>query len=61
MPSYYKQLDAIRKDRNMIKQSKYYKFFRIPLEEEPFHINANARTITVPAQFKANGLSVKGD
>ena len=61
LPSYYKQLDAIRKDRNMIKQSKYYKFFRIPLEEEPFHINANARTITVPAQFKANGLSVKGD
>lgn len=61
LPSYYKQLDAIRKDRNMIKQSKYYKFFRVPLEEEPFHIDANARTITVPAQFRTNGLSVKGD
>lgn len=61
LPSYYKQLAAIRANKETVTQNKYYKFFRIPLEEEPFHINANTRVITVPTQFKTNGLGVKGD
>ena len=33
----------------------------LPLDEEIFEINANARTITVPAGFKKNGVGVQGD
>lgn len=33
----------------------------LPLDEEPFVIDANTRTITVPKAFKDNGISVKGD
>lgn len=33
----------------------------LPLDEEPFEINANARTINVPASFKKNGAGVQGD
>ena len=33
----------------------------LPLDEEIFEINANARTITVPASFKKNGVGVQGD
>lgn len=36
------------------------KFTILPLDEEIFEINANTRTITVPASFK-NGVGVKGD
>ena len=33
----------------------------LPLDETPFDIDANSRNITVPANFKKNGLSVQGD
>lgn len=33
----------------------------LPLDEEPFEIDANTRQITVPDAFKANGISVQGD
>jgi len=33
----------------------------LPLDEEPFIIDANTRQITVPEAFKANGISVQGD
>lgn len=33
----------------------------LPLDEEVFEIDANARTITVPNSFKTNGISVQGD
>lgn len=33
----------------------------LPLDEEAFEINANTRAITVPAHFKASGVSVVGD
>lgn len=33
----------------------------LPLDEEPFEINANARTINIPASFKKNGAGVQGD
>lgn len=33
----------------------------LPLDEEVFEIDANARTIKVPAAFASNGISVQGD
>lgn len=37
------------------------KFLRLPLEEPMFEIDANTRKITIPDNFKVNGLSVQGD
>ena len=37
------------------------KYTILPLDEEPFVIDANTRTITVPKSFKTNGISVQGD
>jgi len=34
------------------------KFLRLPLDEPMFEINANTRNITVPADFRTNGISV---
>ena len=33
----------------------------LPVDENIFEIDANARTITVPAEFRANGVSVQDD
>jgi hypothetical protein len=37
------------------------RYIMLPLDETPFDIDANSRNITVPANFKKNGLSVQGD
>jgi hypothetical protein len=37
------------------------KFLRLPLDEPIFEIDANTRVITVPNEFRTNGLSVQGD
>lgn len=37
------------------------KFYRLPLEEPPFEVDMDARTITVPNEFKNVGVGVKGD
>ena len=37
------------------------KFLRLPLDEPLFEIDANSRKITVPAEFRANGISVQKD
>lgn len=44
-------------DLNLINR----KYTILPLDEDPFIIDANARTITVPKSFKDNGISVQGD
>lgn len=36
-------------------------FTFLPLDEPLFEINANTRAITIPSEFKKNGISVKGD
>ena len=38
-----------------------YKYFLMPLDEPMFEIDANKRTITVPAHFAKNGVGVHGD
>lgn len=37
------------------------RYIMLPLDEEPFDIDANTRAITVPANFKKSGLGVQGD
>ena len=37
------------------------KYTRLPLDEDFFEIDANARTISVPANFAKNGISIEGD
>lgn len=37
------------------------KFLMLPLDEPVFEVDADKREITVPAVFKKNGISVKGD
>ena len=37
------------------------RFTMLPLDESRFVINANTRTIEVPADFKKNGIAVQGD
>lgn len=36
-------------------------YTRLPLDEEPFFIDADKRTISVPRDFASNGVSVQGD
>lgn len=36
-------------------------YTRLPLDEEPFFIDADSREISVPKDFAANGVSVQGD
>lgn len=43
------------------KFAKYSRFLMIPLDEERFKINANSRTISIPASFAQNGVSLVGD
>ena len=37
------------------------KFLRLPLDEPMFEIDANSRKITVPSEFRSNGVSVQND
>lgn len=37
------------------------KYTVLPLDEDHFEINANTRAITIPANFKKNGVAVQGD
>jgi hypothetical protein len=37
------------------------KYTALPLDEKPFVIDANTRGITIPENFKKNGLAVQGD
>lgn len=37
------------------------RFTILPLDEEYFEINANARTIAIPQNFRSNGIAVQGD
>lgn len=41
--------------------SRWAQYIRVPFGEDTFSINANNRTITIPASFKTNGIAVAGD
>ena len=53
--SYMKHLTTIDVDNNELK------FTKLPLDEAHFVIDLNTRTITVPEDFKKNGIGVRGD
>lgn len=44
-----------------IGHSQYAYFMRVPIDEGIFEINANTRTISIPAEYVQNGIAVKGD
>ena len=54
---YYNNLATIKGSINL----EDYGYIYAPLKEPYFEIDANSRTITVPAVFKTNGIGVKGD
>ena len=52
--------DAPSEDRNMY-FAQYSKYLMLPLDEEPFKINADSRTISIPTNFAKYGVSLTGD
>lgn len=44
-----------------INEDYVYHYMRLPIDEELFVIDANARTISIPSAFKKNGIAVQGD
>ena len=54
LESFFGNIDNIKKLNDL-------KFFRLPLDEPMFEIDANTRVISIPSHFKTNGLSVCGD
>lgn len=57
LEEYYNWLPEIKKD----KEGKPTVFTKLPLDEAHFEINANTRAISIPAEFKKNGIAVQGD
>lgn len=61
---YFCNIEELVGKENVFKEEGYkpdYKYLILPLDEEVFEINANSRTITIPPNFKKNGLGVQGD
>lgn len=62
LDKYFIQLNTLVAALNEAGKSDDIKqFIRLPLDEPTFDIDANSRAITVPAEFKKNGISVKDD
>ena len=57
LEEYYNWLPEIKED----KDGKPTVFTKLPLDEPYFEINANTRAISIPADFKKNGVAVQGD
>lgn len=59
LDQYFSHLEELAEldSQNAGKQS----FLRLPLDEDVFEIDADARTISIPASFAKNGISVQGD
>lgn len=48
-------------DANGESRYNFIKYLMLPLDEPAFEIDANSRTINIPADFKKSGVSVQGD
>lgn len=57
LATYFNALQVARENGKNLSN----KFYRLPLEEPPFDVDMDARTITVPTEFKNTGVGVKGD
>jgi len=58
---YLSALDALMKEMSASLNANTYNLLRLPLTEPVFEINPDTREITVPKQFKENGLTIQGD
>ena len=59
--SYLYALDGLMKEMSTKLNANTYNLLRLPLTEPVFEINPDTREITVPKQFKENGLTIQGD
>lgn len=57
LEEYYNWLPEIKRDD----EGNPTIFTKLPLDEAYFEINANTRAITIPSEFKKNGIGVQGD
>lgn len=57
LEEYYNWLPEIKRDS----KGNPTIFTKLPLDEAHFEINPNTRAITIPAEFKKNGIAVQGD
>ena len=57
LEEYYNWLPELKRDS----ENKPTVFTKLPLDEAHFEINANTRAITIPNDFKKNGIGVQGD
>ena len=57
LEEYYNWLPMLKEDD----EGKPTVFTRLPLDEPYFEIKANTRAITIPDEFKKNGIAVQGD
>lgn len=57
LEEYYNWLPEIKRDS----EGNPTIFTKLPLDEPYFEINPNTRAITIPADFKKNGIAVQGD
>lgn len=57
LEEYYNWLPEIKRDS----KGNPTVFTKLPLDEAHFEINPNTRAITIPADFKKNGIAVQGD
>ena len=57
LEEYYNWLPELKADE----EGKPTVFTKLPLDEPYFEIKANTRAITIPDEFKKNGVAVQGD
>lgn len=58
---YLSALDDLMKEMKTSLNANTYNLLRLPLTEPVFEINPDTREISVPKQFKENGLTIQGD
>jgi hypothetical protein len=56
---YFNNIEAI--SNYVLRNTNADYFLRLPTDEEVFSINANTRSIAVPAAFRTSGIAVAGD
>lgn len=62
LTQYYRSLDYYIKAANDGKVPALpFKYYRVPLDEKPFKVDMNSRTITIPEEFQRYGVGVRGD
>lgn len=63
LEEYFSWLKVLANPENVSEEEKLSrrKYTILPLDEDHFIINANTRGITIPADFKKNGIAVQGD